>query len=319
MNKTERLLAIVLALQSQGNRQADELAATFEVTTRTIYRDIEALCMAGVPIVSERGFGYSLVDGYFLPPLNFSLDEALMLILGADFSAQSVDAAYRVAAQTAVQKIESVLPDRHRAQFAYLKSNLSFYTGYQGISTEKQERLNRLRQAIIEQRCVEFAYTKRTESIAELTATKRTVAPYSLAWFIADWYLLGHCHLRQDMRVFRLSRIDKLMLTQTFFKRPANFTPQWGNARGSDRPLRVRVLFSREAAPWLDEEPSFYITQIEQHSDGVMVTLHVRREEDILQWVFSWGNEAEVLEPASLRRQIALQAQRLVTKYASSS
>jgi len=68
MNRTDRLLAIVLELQAQGKRRAEDLAATFEVGKRTIYRDIQALCEAGVPVISTPGQGYSLVEGYFLPP-----------------------------------------------------------------------------------------------------------------------------------------------------------------------------------------------------------------------------------------------------------
>ncbi len=74
MNRTDRLLAIVLELQGRGKRRAEDLAETFETSKRTIYRDIQALCETGVPIVSIPGRGYSLVEGYFLPPLSFTTD-----------------------------------------------------------------------------------------------------------------------------------------------------------------------------------------------------------------------------------------------------
>src|SRR5512135_433995 len=94
MNRTDRLLAIVLELQAKGNRRAQDLATTFETSVRTIYRDVQALSEAGVPVVSVPGQGYSLVEGYFLPPLRFSTDEATMLLLGSDFVAQNLDAEY---------------------------------------------------------------------------------------------------------------------------------------------------------------------------------------------------------------------------------
>src|SRR6185295_20274165 len=99
MNRTDRLLAIVLEIQAKKQVRAKDLAATFEVTKRTIYRDIAALSESGVPIVAIPGQGYSLVEGYFLPPLTFNSDEAIMLLLGADFVAQNFDAQYRSAAQ----------------------------------------------------------------------------------------------------------------------------------------------------------------------------------------------------------------------------
>jgi predicted DNA-binding transcriptional regulator YafY len=114
MNRTDRLLAIVLELQAAGRRRAEDLAAIFEVGKRTIYRDIQALCEAGVPVISTPGQGYTLQEGYFLPPLRFSPDEALILLLGSDAMAQSFDAEYRVATESAGRKIAGALPENLR-------------------------------------------------------------------------------------------------------------------------------------------------------------------------------------------------------------
>ena len=92
MNRTDRLLAIVLELQGKGHQRAEDLAETFETSKRTIYRDMLALGEAGVPIVSIPGRGYSLMQGYFLPPLSFTTDEATMLLLGSDLMAHNFDA-----------------------------------------------------------------------------------------------------------------------------------------------------------------------------------------------------------------------------------
>src|SRR5215471_12100981 len=105
MNRTDRLLAIVLALQARGRQRAEDLAGLFETSRRTIYRDIQALSEAGVPLVAVPGQGYSLMEGYFLPPLSFTADEATMLLLGSDVMAQRFDASYRRAAQSAARKI----------------------------------------------------------------------------------------------------------------------------------------------------------------------------------------------------------------------
>src|SRR5215469_5290717 len=104
MNRTDRLLAIILELQARSRQRAEDLAATFETSKRTIYRDIQALSEAGVPIVSVPGQGYSLVEGYFLPPLRFSTEEAMMLLLGSDSVAQHFDPHYRAAALSASRK-----------------------------------------------------------------------------------------------------------------------------------------------------------------------------------------------------------------------
>src|SRR6266542_5902237 len=116
MNRTDRLLAIVLELQRKGQQRGEDLAMTFEVSTRTIYRDIQALCEAGVPIIAVQKKGYSLAEGYFLPPLHFTTEEALILALGSDFIGHSFDDQYRAAAFAASRKIDAVLPDPLRQE-----------------------------------------------------------------------------------------------------------------------------------------------------------------------------------------------------------
>src|SRR5207302_10656001 len=126
MNRTDRLLAIILELQGKGRQRAEDLAETFETSKRTIYRDIQALGEAGVPIVSIPGLGYSLMKGYFLPPLSFTTDEATMLILGSDLMAQSFDAQYRSAALSASRTIEIVISVKMREEVRFLLCRFRF-------------------------------------------------------------------------------------------------------------------------------------------------------------------------------------------------
>src|SRR5437588_903585 len=147
MNRTDRLLAIVLELQARGRQRAEDLAATFETSKRTIYRDIEALSEAGVPLVAVPGQGYSLMEGYFLPPLTFSADEAAMLLLGSDVMAGSFDRQYRAAAESAGRKIGAVLPEGLRHDVEALRASIMFLAGRREAGTE---RLATLRRAILE-------------------------------------------------------------------------------------------------------------------------------------------------------------------------
>src|SRR5512142_3168782 len=136
MNKTDRLLAIVLELQGEGWQRAEDLAETFETSKRTIYRDMLALGEAGVPVVSVPGQGYSLVEGYFLPPLSFTTDEAIMLLLGSDFVAQNVDALYQSAAQSASKKIEAVLGADLLEEIRYLQRSIQFIAMSSSLRTD---------------------------------------------------------------------------------------------------------------------------------------------------------------------------------------
>ena len=105
MNRTDRLMGILLELQARGELRAEDLAGTFEVSVRTIYRDVEALCETGVPVVATPGKGYRLMEGYFLPPLTFTADEAALLILGGELVRDRVDPLLRQAAEAALRKL----------------------------------------------------------------------------------------------------------------------------------------------------------------------------------------------------------------------
>lgn len=109
MNKTERLLAIVMELQRRKLLTADELAEVLGVSVRTIYRDMQVLSEAGVPLIGETGLGYSLMEGYFLPPISFTVEEAVSLLLGTEFIVNRFDPTFRKSARSSRRKIEAIL------------------------------------------------------------------------------------------------------------------------------------------------------------------------------------------------------------------
>lgn len=314
MNRTDRLLAIVLELQARGRRRAEDLAATFETSKRTIYRDIEALCEAGVPVVAVPGQGYSLVEGYFLPPLQFRPEEATVLLLGADFMAQNFDAHYRTAAQTARSKIEAVLPARRRAEVQHQQSSLRFITLVPPDDPTAPDILFRLRQAVIEGYTVRFAYHARAATGEAPVETTRLADPYGLVHIGGAWYMVAYCHLRQAVRHFRLARVSRVELLDRRFTRPPDF--QLGLRDDDDpRAIVVRALFAPGIARWVREARSFFTTAEETTPDGLLVTLRVRREDDVLGWLLSWGGRVRVLEPDSLRTRLLAEAAAIMRQH----
>lgn len=311
MNRTDRLLAIVLELQRKRTLRAEDLAGVFEVSTRTIYRDVQALLEIGVPITSMTGNGYALDEDYFLPPLRFSTDEAFMLMLGSDFMAQNFDAQYRLAAQSARQKIETILSDRLRDELDYLQQSIGFMNANPEENRMEMQYLPLLRRAIIEKRMVRLHYRKRFEGSQENDLSQREIEPYGVKRHGEAWYLIGFCHLSGEMRNFRLSRIQQLALLSKTFTRPPSFSSTLRNVSPESRNLIIRVFFDREAADWLAEARSFYIVGETPHANGLLVTLKVRHEQDILQWLLSWGSHIQVLEPASLRHLLMEEAQKV--------
>jgi predicted DNA-binding transcriptional regulator YafY len=313
MNRTDRLLAIVLELQAHGVRRAEDLAATFEISKRTVYRDVQALCEAGVPVVAEAGRGYWLAEGYFLPPLRFGADEAVMLLLGADVMAQSFDAEYRAAAEAAARKIAGALTPERRAEVQDLRESIRF-VGEAGAADETT--LRTLRRAIVARRSVRMRYTARRGPQSAGDETCREADPYALVRSNGAWHLVAHCHTRGALRHFRLDRIDALELLERTFERPPGLHPQ--RPASEQRPLVVRVLFAPSAARWVREAPSFYTVAEELRDDGLLLTLRVRQEHELIPWLLGWGAQARVLEPASLAAALAETARAIVRQYEQS-
>jgi predicted DNA-binding transcriptional regulator YafY len=310
MNRTDRLLGIVLELQRRRWVRAEDLAAKFETSKRTIYRDMQALGETGVPLLAEAGRGYSLVEGYFLPPLSFTADEATMLLLGGDFIARHFDAQYRAAANTAIAKLEAVLAEKLRAETDYLRKNICFVTPETLGRAHSAELLALLRRAIIERRTVRFRYHTRSARDKATAQKTREVDPYGLLHYDEAWYLIGYCHLRRDFRNFRLERMSELALLEGVFARRPDFVME---QPPDDQPRIVaRVWFDEEAAPWVREGRSYAVEKIEDCADGVLVTYRVYNIVETLPWILRWGGHARVLEPDALRERVAEEARRML-------
>ena len=311
MNKTDRLFAIILELQARGQTRAEDLAKTFEVNKRTIYRDVQALSEMGVPVVAVPGQGYSLMEGYFLPPLRFTTDEATMLSLGSEFVAQHFDAQYRAAALSATRKLEAVLPEPLRTDVRYLQDHIKFVSERE-LTTEQAHILAQFRRALVERRMIRFEYHARYGDAAR-SLRQRTVNPYGMANVDTIWFLVAYDHARKDLRHFRLDRVEHVELLNKTFERPKHF--QMGEDGESPREIVVRVLFDVSVARWVREESYFFISKFEDTHAGLLATLHVRNEREVVQWLLGWGSHVRVLETDALRELLKSEAEKMLENF----
>lgn len=299
VNRTDRLLAVVLELQGREWTTAASLARQFGISERTVYRDVLALNEAGVPVVSVPGRGYSLMPGYFLPPLHLSVPEAVMLSLGAEAVSAAFDAEYRGAAQSALKKLTAALPDARRAEVAGLRDRVRVVPPDEGADAEL---LRVLRGAVLGERAVAFTYHKPGGD-----PEARRVFPLALVYLHGAWLLGAFDPARGDRRTFRLSRMEGLRaLPETFARDPAWRTGP--EPKGQGRDVTVRLNFPPGLERALRERPSFWQHTVMPGPDGVEVTLRVRDARDVLGWVLSWGAAVRVLEPPELREAVRAEA-----------
>lgn len=315
MNKTDRMLAIVLELQRKGLMRAEDLAAIYETSVRTIYRDIQALSESGVPVVGAPGVGYSLVDGYFLPPVNFTEEEAVAMLIGADFIEQKFDAAYGAKAKSAQKKIETILPQHVREEVARIRSTMKLIAA-NGWDTMNEEAtfLETLRRALLERRKVRFHYQKKMQEADGNRRSIRDVAPYGLVLVQGSWALVGHCDLRNEIRHFRLSRMKELALLEESFTFPDDFHLQ--RYRPPDnRTTHVRMIAAASIRDKIEESKSYYLEEVEERPEGLLLHFRVHHPDELLSWVLGWGADVTVLEPDSLRIRVREEIHKMIKRY----
>ncbi|RZJ67803.1 MAG: YafY family transcriptional regulator [Flavobacterium sp.] len=213
--RVSRLTAILIQLQSKSLLTAQFLADEFNVSTRTIYRDIRALEKAGVPIVTEEGRGYTLMDGYRIPPIMFSENEANAIMTAQLLVMASKDQSLIDGFRSATQKIKAVLPNRLKKRIENLEHKVAI-TKFYTENGAKSQNLLHIQKALIEHIVIKIQYTN-----AANESSTRELEPFALYSNSNDeWVLIAFCRSRDDFRSFSLKRIESLSYTDQ------NFVPQ---------------------------------------------------------------------------------------------
>jgi len=210
MTRLTRLTSILLHLQSQRVITAQELADRFEITQRTVYRDIRALEEAGVPIIGEAGKGYSLIDGYRIPPVMFTEQEINALLTAQQYFQKNADkSAYRDLTNV-VTKIKAIIRYSEKEKAEKLEDRLYVFSNDQ---TNETNLLSTIQLAITNCRALKIKYhAGYTDAV-----TDRTIEPLGVYLYKGNWIVVAQCRLRNELRDFRLDRMLSLTVTSDTF------------------------------------------------------------------------------------------------------
>lgn len=203
MNRIDRLFGILILLQSKKYVPAEKIAAKFHISTRTVYRDIKALNEQGIPISFEQHKGYFIVQGYFLPPISFSTEEANALLLMERFVHKLADKSIHDHYSNALSKVKAVLRPRQKHYLEFLDDHILLQMPAE-IKSDF-EHLSVLQKAISEKQIVELVYKKNKDE-----STCRKIEAIGLVFYAFSWHVIAWCHLRNDYRDFKVSRIFSL-------------------------------------------------------------------------------------------------------------
>lgn len=316
-NTATRLITLIFLLQNQPNQKASELAEKLGVSLRTIHRYFGMLDEMGIPVYSGRGpyGGFSLVRGYKMPPLVLTLEEAVAVVLGTGIVQEMWGDLYREAAQGALAKLENLLPEEQVREVAWARGSL-VATGMNRADLKAQTpALEKLRRAIREHRSVDMNY----QSSQVPHPSRRGLDPYALVHRWGWWYVIGFCHVHQELRTFRVDRISEVALSDgTFVQSPGfNLQTYLKNELHTQPQVKARLRFEPDFANILAGNHSYWET-VETKSDG---SVEVTFLSPALEWAASttlaYGPAVEVVEPPELRVMVTEWLEATARKYKS--
>lgn len=209
--RLSRLTSIVTQLQSKRIVTAKALSEKYGVSVRTIYRDIRTLEKSGIPIVTEEGKGYSLMDGYQLPPVMFTENEANALITAEQLISKNKDTSFVQYYSEAIQKIKAILRNPQKEKINLLKDRIYFRNNFGNNKTSNY--LMQIQSCITNFEVLEIEYLSIQQNF-----TKRQIEPFALYSTQENWLLIAFCRLRKEFRAFRIDHIEKIKQTSEHFE-----------------------------------------------------------------------------------------------------
>ncbi len=303
-NTATRLITLIFLLQNRPNQKASELAEELGVSLRTVHRYFEMLDEMGIPVYSERGpyGGFSLVRGYKMPPLVFTLEEAVAVVLGTGLVQELWGDLYREAARGALAKLENLLPEEQVREVAWARQSLVATGMHRADLKALTPTLEKLRRATREHRGVEMTY--QTSQVPH--PSQRGLDPYALVHRWGWWYVVGFCHTRQEVRTFRVDRIFEIALLDTTFTLALDFNLQEYLKKELEAQPKIMARLRFEAAftDLLAGNQSYWETVEPQPDGSVEVTFAAPALEWAAATTLAYGPAVEVLEPPALRAMV---------------
>lgn len=303
--KIDRLIGILSVLLQEEKVTAPELAEKFEVSRRTINRDIEDLCMAGIPIQTEQGAGggIRIMEGYRMDRTLLTSKDMQMILAGIR-SLDSVSGSHYYS--RLMEKIKTGSSDFVSGRDSILIDLSSWY------KDSLAPKIEVIQTAIEERRLLSFVYySPKGESV-------RKIEPYFLVFKWSSWYVWGWCCEREDFRLFKLNRMDRTEIAEERYEVRAVPAPDLSNEKIFPGKIRVKAVFEPEMRWRLVEE--FGPSCFEVQADGKLL-FHCEYTdiEHMVQWLLTFRDQVEVLEPDEIRREILGIAVRVARIYGKNS
>lgn len=298
MNRFDRIISIIVHLQSKKYTTAQEMASQFSVSVRTIYRDIRTLEESGIPIGSEPGKGYFLVEGYSLRPTSFSNKEAHSLLIAEKIMSAFADSYTQKSFSEAFLKIRAILNSEEKNYISIIENTVSAHSTNSIESTNKYY-IQEVQYAIFEKKTINIQYLSNSKQ----SAIPREIEPIAISLYNNNWYLLAFCLMRKNYRIFRMDRIQKVYPGSHLISHNHPSVESILQRIYLSKPL-CKVVFRAQKGNGLNLLKSncrLGVWNEKDCGDKIEITLMADSLETLAEWLIRYCKKIEILAPEELR------------------
>lgn len=300
MNRIDRLQAIIIQLQTKKVVRAHEIADRFDISLRTVYRDIRALEEGGVPIGAEAGYGYYLLDGYHLPPIMFTREEAMSLLVAEKFMRRNTDKNSQDHFTSALSKVKAVLDKTKKEEIEVFDSQIVVDPfGRQFRDQTQNILLSKIQEALPFQKVIRMNYW--TSYKGEFN--EREVEPVGICYYASQWHLIAWCRLRKDYRDFRVDRIEKMAVLDERYDRSKHLSlsKYLDSLQHDTDVVMVKALIHKDITRYIGDSKyqHGWVGEVER-GNKVEMQFAAFSLDYIGRWFLMMGSNVEIVEPEPL-------------------
>ncbi len=302
MNRIDRVSNILIQLQSKRVVKAQDIASRFDISLRTVYRDIRTLEEAGIPLIGEAGVGYSIMEGYKLPPVMFTLEEATAFLTAEKLVEKLTDTSTKESYASAMYKVRSVLRSTEKDYLENIEDHIHVAENRYLPKEQDKGHIQTILNSISTKRTISISYFANHDQ----KNTLRNIEPFGVYYSGNKWYLIAYCHLRSDYRNFRIDSIQDIKFTQLKFSKEHPSLKTYLKQFTKEKELHTVIMkVDKEVIKYLGDQKYYngFVSQ-KEHDNHFEMTFLTSSVEGFARWYMMFGDTADILSPESLKAEV---------------
>lgn len=315
MNRLDRLTAILIQLQSKRTVRAQEIADRFGISLRTVYRDVRSLETAGVPVIGEAGVGYALVEGYRLPPVQFTREEAAAFMTAEKLVGPYTDTGVAGQYRAGLLKIRAVLRLAEKDLMAELDEAVQVVPKNQAKVAPTDQSLSAILQSLASKEVLSIRYKGQKDA----KAVQRAIEPIGVFYRNETWYVVAWCRLREDVRNFRLDQMQGIFPTgEQFAVRELSLHDYLQETAPQEALLTARITVENDVLPFIARQKKQYgFVSETTHGPHTEMVFQTASYEYLARFALQFADKAVAFAPKALEQAFREILQRAQKNFAS--